>query len=98
MQALGTGPLRERTSPLADGQVVLARDPASHRQSWPSLRRPGCQVERWLGLLSQRAIRAGFGRSVADLVSKIQLRSSVSVQYLCHAVASASAQRSRSLT
>ena len=30
------------------------------------------QVERWFGLLSQRAIKRGSFRSVADLVRKIQ--------------------------
>ena len=30
------------------------------------------QVERWFGLLSQRAIKRGSFRSIAELVNKIQ--------------------------
>ena len=50
----------------------LAAHPRFHLHFTPTSASWLNQVERWFGLLSQRAIKRGSFRSVADLVSKIQ--------------------------
>ena len=50
----------------------LAARPRFHLHFTPTYSSWLNQVERWFGLLSQRAIKRGSFRSVADLVGKIQ--------------------------
>ena len=50
----------------------LAARPRFHLHFTPTSASWLNQVERWFGLLSQRAIKRGSFRSVADLVNKIQ--------------------------
>ena len=50
----------------------LAAHPRFHLHFTPTYASWLNQVERWFGLLSQRAIKRGSFRSVADLVRKIQ--------------------------
>ena len=50
----------------------LAARPRFHLHFTPTYASWLNQVERWFGLLSQRAIKRGSFRSVADLVRKIQ--------------------------
>ena len=50
----------------------LAARPRFHLHFTPTYSSWLNQVERWFGLLSQRAIKRGSFRSVADLVRKIQ--------------------------
>ena len=50
----------------------LAARPRFHLDFTPTYASWLNQVERWFGLLSQRAIKRGSFRSVADLVRKIQ--------------------------
>ena len=50
----------------------LAARPRFHLHFTPTSASWLNQVERWFGLLSQRAIKRGSFRSVADLVDKIQ--------------------------
>ena len=59
----------------------LAARPRFHLHFTPTYASWLNQVERWFGLLSQRAIKRGSFRSVADLVRKIQ---AFRLQYLCH--------------
>ncbi len=53
-------------------QQWLAARPRYHLHFTPTYSSWLNQVERWFGLLSQRAIKRGSFRSVPDLVSKIQ--------------------------
>ena len=50
----------------------LAARPRFHLHFTPTSASWLNQVERWFGLLSQRAIKRGSFRSVTDLVNKIQ--------------------------
>ena len=60
-----------RTSTPKVKQWLAAR-PRFHLHFTPTYASWLNQVERWFGLLSQRAIKRGSFRSVPDLVSKIQ--------------------------
>ena len=67
----------------------LAARPRFHLHFTPTSASWLNQVERWFGLLSQRAIKRGSFRSVAELVHKIQAFINAPhqrVQCLCHAV------------
>ena len=63
------GIARSATLPHA---LVLAARPRFHLHFTPTYASWLNQVERWFGLLSQRAIKRGSFRSLADLVRKIQ--------------------------
>ena len=67
---LGAGQLREHKH--AKVKQWLAARPRFHLHFTPTYASWLNQVERWFGLLSQRAIKRGSFRSVADLVRKIQ--------------------------
>ena len=60
------------TSKHAKVKQWLAARPRFHLHFTPTYASWLNQVERWFGLLSQRAIKRGSFRSVADLVRKIQ--------------------------
>ena len=57
----------------------LAARPRFHLHFTPTSASWLNQVERWFGLLSQRAIKRGSFRSVADLVDKIQGSSTLTI-------------------
>ena len=63
----------------------LAARPRFHLHFTPTYASWLNQVERWFGLLSQRAIKRGSFRSVADLVAQ-DPGVHRQLQYLCHAV------------
>ena len=56
----------------AGGRAGVAGRPRFHLHFTPTSASWLNQVERWFGLLSQRAIKRGSFHSVADLVHKIQ--------------------------
>ena len=68
--------VQARLLPQADKHAKvrrwLAARPRFHLHFTPTYASWLNQVERWFGLLSQRAIKRGSFRSVADLVRKIQ--------------------------
>ena len=62
----------ERVTGKSGMRPWLAAHPRFHLHFTPTYASWLNQVERWFGLLSQRAIKRGSFRSVADLVRKIQ--------------------------